>query len=193
MDRKLDAGALLVAAAALLLTVSLFLDWFGVGGTTVSAWEAFEVLDLVLVAAAGAAVAAAFGPLDDRVLVGAASVALVVVVSQLIQAPPAGQGADIEVGAWLALASAFGLAGGAALSSAQIAVTVDVQGRERRRRVPAVDRRGEQPEVPAESAPARGTEPAPEDEVTSVDRFAPADDDTQATQSFASSPEDPDR
>lgn len=193
MDRKLDAGALLVAAAALLLTVSLFLDWFGVGGTTVSAWDAFEVLDLVLLATAVAAVAAAFGPLDDRVLVGAAGLALVVVASQLIQAPPAGQGADIEVGAWLALASAFGLAGGAALSSAQIAVTVDVQGRERRRRVAAVDRRGEQPDVPAEPAPARGTASTTEDDVTSADRFAPTEEDTQATQAFESTPEDSER
>lgn len=219
MDRKLDAGALLVAAAALLLTVSLFLDWFGVGGAGVTAWQAFEVLDLVLLATAGLAVAAAFGALAARVLVGAAAVALVVVVSQLIQAPPAGQGAGIEVGAWLALVAAFGLAGGAALASAQIAVTVDVQGRERRRRVAAVDRRGEharedeEPAPPGERARSRrvdGEEPEdgsergatppvntdqPESDgaATAVDRFAPQDEATQSTQAFDAAPETPER
>ncbi|MBA2348292.1 MAG: hypothetical protein H0V81_08345 [Solirubrobacterales bacterium] len=193
MDRKLDAGALLVAAASLLLAVSLFLDWFGVGGSAVTAWDAFEILDLVLLAAAAVAVAAAFGPLEDRLLVGAAGVALVVVASQLIQAPPAGQGADIEVGAWLALASAFGLVGGAALSSAEIAVTVDVQGRERRQRVAAVDRRGEQPDDPAELATTREPEPAPDETASSFDRFAPAADDTQATQAVDATPETPER
>ncbi len=207
MDRKLDAGALLVAAAALLLTVSLFLDWFGIGGEGVTAWQAFEVLDLVLLAAAGVAVAAAFGPLDDRLLVAAAGVALLVVVSQLIQAPPAGQGAGIETGAWLALASALGLAGGAALTSAQIAVTVDVQGRERRPRVAAVDRRGARTDDEDGRSPGReeaapfGT-PTPRDEAlsgsgdedeTTVDRFAPEPEDTQATQTFEVGPDTPER
>jgi hypothetical protein len=181
MDRKLDAGALLVGAASLLLAVSLFLDWYGVdGSTSVTAWRAFEVWDLVLLAAAGVAVAATFGPLDTRALVIAAGVAFVVVVSQLIQAPPAAQGADLRTGAWLALIAVFGLVGGAALSAAKIAVTVDVQGRERRRRVPAVDRRGEQ--VEDRVAPSR--DEAPGDDVTTLDRFAPEAEDTQATQSF---------
>lgn len=181
MDRKLDAGALLVGAASLLLAVSLFLDWYGVdGSTSVTAWRAFEVWDLVLLGAAGAAAAAAFGPLDTRALVIAAGVAFVVVVSQLIQAPPAGQGGDLRVGAWLALVAVFGLVGGAALTTAKIAVTVDVQGRERRRRVPAVDRRGEQAET--QGAPSADEEP--DGEVTAVDRFAREAEDTQATQSF---------
>ncbi len=187
MDRKLDAGALLVAAAALLLIVSLFLDWFGLEGAAVTAWQAFEALDLVLLAAALVALAVAFGVLEDRLLLVAAGVAFVVVVSQLIQAPPAGQGADIEVGAWLALVGAFGLLVGAALSSAKIAVTVDVQGRERRRRVAAVDRRGEQPVAPAEPTHAPD-EPAP-----THDSFAPASEDTQATQTFDATPDAPDR
>jgi len=78
MDRKIDAAALIVAASALLLVVALFLDWYGLGGSSArSAWEVFEVLDLVLLAAAVAAVAAAFGRLDSRVLLGAALVAVV--------------------------------------------------------------------------------------------------------------------
>ena len=188
MDRRLDAGALLVAAAALLLIVSLFLDWFGLGGGDgATAWEIFEVLDLVLVAAAVAAVAAAFGRLDSRLLLGAAVVAVVVVVSQLIQPPPAGQGADREIGAWLALVAAALLAAGAALAAAQVAVTVDVRGRERRRRVATVDKR-----TPV--APDRPGEPG-EERTVAADGFAPEPSgstavDSETTQSFAPPRED---
>jgi len=216
MDRKIDAGALLVAAAALLLVISLFLDWFGLsGGSGASAWEVFETLDLVLLGCAAAAVAAAFGRLDSRVLLGAALVAVVVVVSQLIEPPPAGQGAEREVGAWLGLVGAALLLAGAALVAAQIAVTVDVRGRERRRRVATVDKRGPSAGT---SAAARETRTAPvtpgaeRDPV--ADRFAPesparsgsrsADPaapaprgaraaGSEATQPFAAEPDDPAR
>lgn len=186
MDRKIDAGALIVALAALLLAVSLFLDWFGLGdGNGITAWEAFEVLDLVLLAAAIAAVASAFGFLDKRVLIGAAVVALVVVVSQLIEPPPAGQGAERELGAWLALAAALGLLAGAALAAAHVAVTVDVRGKERRRRVTTVDKRTPAP-------------PASEERTVVADRFAPDSavrvrgdaPGSQTTQAFAAPPED---
>lgn len=190
MDRKIDAGALIVALAATLLAVSLFLDWFGLGdGNGITAWEAFEVLDLVLLAAAIAAVASAFGFLDKRVLIGAALVAVVVVVSQLVQPPPAGQGAEREIGAWLGLVAALGLLLGAALAAAQIAVTVDVRGRERRRRVATVDKR-----TPAASPAAS----SPEERTISADRFAPDSavrvrnepPGSQTTQAFAAQPED---
>jgi hypothetical protein len=141
MDRRLDAGALLVAASAGLLVVALFLHWFGHDGTAITAWQAFEVLDLVLLAAAVAAVLAAFGRLPARVLLGAAGVVALVVVSQLIQPPPAGQFGERQVGAWLALAASVGLVAGAALAAAHIAISLDVSGRERRPRVAAVDRR----------------------------------------------------
>jgi hypothetical protein len=173
MNRKLDAGALLVAAAALLLVVSLFLDWFGLDGGRAgyTAWEVFEVHDLLLLLAALAAVAAAFGLLDSRVLLGAAAVAVVVVVSQLIDAPPAAQGSEREVGAWLALVAAFGLLAGAALAAAQIAVTVDVRNKERRRRVAAVDKRP----TAAAGTPATGSGVAATATYDGpvADRFAP--------------------
>lgn len=219
MDRKIDAAALIVAASAVLLVVALFLDWYGLGGSSaLSAWEVFEVLDLVLLAAAVAAVAAAFGRLDSRVLLGAALVAVVVVVSQLIDAPPAGQGEDIEFGAWLALAAAGGLLAGAALVAAQIAVTVDVRGRERRQRVATVDKRGagasapaprpEPAPAPAASAesfaapaPAPGSASTGEERTSVADRFAPEPPsgargqatEPEATQPFAGPPDRPAR
>ncbi len=200
MDRRIDAGSLLVAAAALLLVISLFLDWFGLrGGTAVSAWTIFEVLDLVLVGAAVAAVAAAFGRVDSRVLLAAALTAVVVVVSQLIDPPPAGQELEREVGAWLGLAAAAGLLAGAALIAAQIAVTVDVRGRERRRRVASVDKRGVAG-TPAPTTGAPGTSPpgSPEDRTRVGDRFAPEPPphggsraaDAGPTQPFEADPDD---
>jgi len=208
MDRKIDASAILVAAAALLLVISLFLDWFGLrGGVGVSAWTIFEVLDLVLLGAAVAAVAAAFGRLDSRVLLGAALVAVVVVVSQLIDPPLAAQELQREVGAWLGLVAAAGLLAGAALVAAQIAVTVDVRGRERRRRVATVDKRGgaatppapDAPRGPAEARSAPGG--ASEQRTRVADRFAPEPRapsgsrpvDPAATQPFETDPDDPAR
>jgi hypothetical protein len=165
------------------------------------------VLDLVLLGAAVAAVAAAFGRLDSRVLLGAALVAVVVVVSQLIDPPPAGQELEREVGVWLALVAAAGLLAGAALVAAQIAVTVDVRGRERRRRVATVDKRGgATPQAPGTSAPAAGEERAApagsqEERTRVVDRFAPEPPaqsspraaDPAATRPFAADPDDPAR
>ena len=205
MERRLDAGGLLVAAFAALLVVSLFLDWFGIADARVTGWQAFEVLDLVLAGAAVAAVAAAFGALPARLSLAAALLAAVVVVSQLIQPPPVVVGsAAREVGAWLALVAVAGLLAGAALAAAQIAVTVDVRGRERRPRVAAVDRRSPaaayapSPVAAAAAHGADGPSEAHEDAApaTSQDAFARPStagsvvaEDVQATQAFPAAPE----
>jgi hypothetical protein len=142
MERRLDAGPLLVALGAAALLIALWITWYQPGGT---AWHAFEVLDLLLAALAVGAAAAAFGRLGDgdgRLVLGLAVAALVVVVSQLIDPPPAARGASLDTGAWLALAGSAVMVAGAVLSQASIAVTVDVKARDARRRVAAVDRRG---------------------------------------------------
>ncbi len=173
MDRKIDAGAVLVVAAALLLVISLFLEWFGLSGASgASAWEVFEALDLVLLGCAVAAAAAALGRLDSRIVLGAAVVAVVVVVSQIIEPPPAGQGTDRQVGAWLGLVAAALLLAGGALVAAQIAVTVDVRGRERRRRVATVDKRGESGATPPAVTRETPASPVAEHDLV-ADRFAP--------------------
>ncbi|MDQ3720740.1 MAG: hypothetical protein M3350_08185 [Actinomycetota bacterium] len=125
--RQIALGPALAGAAALVLLVSLFLDWYEPG---VSAWTVFEVLDLLLAALALAAlalVAQALGlgmpglRLPAGALLGVAAVALVIVVSQLINHPPL-TGRGNEAGIWLALGAAVVLAAGAALGSSYVSV-----------------------------------------------------------------------
>ena len=58
MTRRLEAGPLLVTLGALLLLVSLFLSWYA---GEITAWEAFEVWDLVLFVLALGSIAAGLG------------------------------------------------------------------------------------------------------------------------------------
>ena len=44
MTRRFEVGPLLVALGAAILLVSLFLEWYG----TLTAWEAFEVVEVLL-------------------------------------------------------------------------------------------------------------------------------------------------
>src|SRR4051794_22893826 len=141
MVRRIEVGPLVAAIGAILLLVSLFLRWFGAGAT---AWEVFEIVDLMLAVAAIAALlgaASALGspgpPIDARVLAWSALVALVLVVQALLDRPPAARELDPEVGLWLALVGAFLMAVGALLSFARIRISLDVQAR--RTRVSAVD------------------------------------------------------
>ena len=165
MRQRFDAGTVLVAAGAVLLLVSLFLDWFGApgSGSGVSAWTTFEVLDLLLAALALAAISTLFVVGDalavlQRALPWISLTALVIVASQLIDPPPAALDAERETGAWLALAATLVMSCGSLLSSARISVVVDVQGRERRRRMAAVDAR-EEPTTPAAPPPPPPRDP----------------------------------
>jgi hypothetical protein len=143
MPRPMDLGRAVLFAGSALLLISLFTEWYDIGLT---GWEVFETLDLVLAALAiGGMVGSVRPDLLPR-WAGAAlpAAALFIVVVQLIDAPPAAGDADPSGGAWVALAGSFLMAAGAALSLADISVTVSVQERELRRRVPAVDRRNEE-------------------------------------------------
>jgi hypothetical protein len=151
LRERFDAGTGLVAVGAVLLLVSLFIDWYDPGG---DAWAVFESLDLVLAAAAVCgllAVAPRFGAGGlGRALPVIAAIAFGVVVVQLFDPPPVVSDSDLATGAWLALAATVLMAGGALLGAASISVTVDVRGRERRRRTAAIDAR----ESAAEAAEA---------------------------------------
>jgi hypothetical protein len=167
MARRLEAGPLLVTLGALLLLVSVFLPWFG---DDVTAWEAFEVWDVVLFVLALASGAAAVGlmtqgvDLDDRRFLPAAVVAVAVIVaSQIIDPPPAAVGLDPDMGAWLALGAALVMCLGAVLTFGRVHLAFTVEGRDQRRRVSAVDARGpEDPTTDSHEAvePAEPT-PAP--------------------------------
>ena len=181
MPRRIDAGEVLAAVGGALVVVALFLSWF----EGASGWEAFEALDLVILAlglvtlwAAASDVLSLPSALTPRALPVLGAVLLVIVAVQLIEPPPvfAGIDPDRETGAWLALAgSALVLLGGV-LRAAKISVTISVGGRDVRRRVPAVDRRPGA--APGEPTAATGLMPG-----------APALEPEQATQAFT--PVDP--
>ena len=160
MRERFDAGTGLVAVGAVLLLVSLFIDWYHPGG---DAWAVFETLDLVLAGAAVCgllAVAPRFGTGGlGRALPVISVVAFAIVVVQLIDPPPVVRHSTLATGAWLALAATATMAGGAMLGAASISVTVDVRGRERRRRTAAIDAR-ESAAAAAEAGAAPETEPA---------------------------------
>lgn len=166
MTRRFEAGPVLVIVGAVVLIVSLFLDWFEPG---VTAWTVFEALDLVLVALGLAALVAALGlvlpenaVLDRRWLPPLVVAVIVVVASQIIDSPPAVSGGDAEGGAWLALGAAAAMLLGVVLTFSRVHLAVTVEGRDVRRRVAAVDAREEEPEPSEEVAPAPEEKPEPD-------------------------------
>ena len=174
MRERFDAGTGLVALGAVLLLVSLFVDWFDPSG---DAWAVFEFVDIVLAGAAVAclvAVVPRYAALQRAVPV-IAFAALFVVLVQILDAPPSARNDRVEAGAWLALAATALMAAGATLSAASISVTVDVRGRDRRRRTAAIDaREREQREEAAAAAAAEG-EPASGSEARRARRRPPAE------------------
>ena len=126
--RTIEAGMLLIGAGALLLLVSLFLEWFDPG---LEGWDVFEVWDLVLAAlaiVALVAVASRLGvgaPRPASWLIGPAIAALVIVLYALIDPPPVLAEGDPSTGLWLALAAALLMTAGAVLSVARISVAIN--------------------------------------------------------------------
>ena len=139
MPRRIDAGAAVAAVGAVLLLVSLFLDWYGEGDEGYSAWTVFEVIDLLLAAIALMAIStfvrrSGLAPrLPEAPLLLLGGVALVLVVSQLVDQPPAVAFSELDpqTGAWLALAGAALLLAGALMSVARVSFAVTVEHRER--------------------------------------------------------------
>ena len=131
--RSLDAGAAVAAGGAVLLLVSLFLDWYGDDGRGYSAWTVFEVVDLALALIALVTVSTFLSrsgleprlPQAPLLVLGGA--ALVLTVSQLIDEPPAVALAqfDLQTGAWLALAGSALVLAGAFMSVARVSFSVE--------------------------------------------------------------------
>jgi hypothetical protein len=176
MTRRFELGPIIVAAASVLLLVSLFLDWYGPG---VSAWDAFEVVDLLLAVLAIAAIVTAVGalasetgPIDRRWLPALVVAIAVLVAASIINPPPAAAGANADLGAWLAFGAAIAMLIGAVLSIGRVSFSFALEGREPRQRVAAVDERQATTETAAVISGRRGrrgsssasTEPTPSTE-----------------------------
>jgi hypothetical protein len=132
-----EAGMILALVGAILLFVSLFLDWYSLPGFTITAWTAFEVWDLVLALLALAVVASVAarlgwwrGPTHSMALEILGLAAVVIVASQLINYPPraAVPGSDVGDGGWLALVGAVMMAAGALLAEARVTVSFNPAG-----------------------------------------------------------------
>ncbi len=144
MTRRFDIGPVVLALGAIVILVGLFLAWYG----DLNAWDVFELTDLLLAALAVAALIGAIGLLtpdvdylDRRALPWIAGAALVVIATQLLNPPPGAGGQDLGTGAWMAFAGAVAMVLGTLLSLGRVSFAVAVEGRDRRRRVAAVDHR----------------------------------------------------
>ena len=153
-SERIDMGPPIAILGALLLLVSLFLDWYEPG---ITAWTVFEVLDLLLAALALGCLIGATARLGLALPGGHALrnryavlgvLALVLVLSQVVNHPPAAVGEDPETGLWLGLGGAGLLALGGLLSVTRISFAMDVE-----------DRRA--PSAPAPDAPAAGSPAGP--------------------------------
>ena len=179
MTRRFDIGPLLVALGAAALLVSLFLDWYG----NRTAWEAFELSDLLLAALALAALVTAVGMLvpeaplpSRRWLAPLAVAAAVVVIAQILSPPPQVGSANPEQGAWLGFGGAMAMLAGTVLSLARVSFSVSFEGRDTRRRVAAVDHRP--PPTETGSIVAR----RPERATATTEPVRPAEGDAEAAE-----------
>ncbi len=133
--RPFRSESLVASIGAVMLIVSLFLDWYhGITGFTV-----YEFLDLLLVLLALATIASLVGGLGVVQPARAPGVALAVsiftvfvVASQLVNDPPAVAGAvgpGKAIGIWLALGGSVLMVAGALLSYARISLNVETRRR----------------------------------------------------------------
>jgi hypothetical protein len=156
MPERIDGGRALAGLGALMLIVSLFLHWFNplnfglpavrAGGGALTAWDAFEFLDLlltflalvVIVHSVPAVARAVHAPTEPSGLFPTVGiVALIIVAAALINHPPAASGRSLAFGAWLGFAGAALMAIGGVLSAARVSIVVAVSPRPRRAARPA--------------------------------------------------------
>ena len=120
--RRLSWGDWVSAVCGVLMLVALFLPWYSVGGEEVNAWESMAFDDIILALAAVLAIIAAllvgmkrltsFSVATTGLVLLPAAVGLIVTVYRLVSPAPAGD-ASLEIGAWLGLVAALGMAVGA--------------------------------------------------------------------------------
>jgi hypothetical protein len=133
---QLAVGPLVAAVGAVLLIVSLFLDWYeGLTGFTV-----FEFIDLLLVLLALATIVSLAGGMglfqpapSPAVSLGVALFTIFVVLTQIINDPPAvvgPGGQDQDIGIWLALSGAALMVAGGVLGYASISLAFEPRSRD---------------------------------------------------------------
>ena len=128
MTRRFEVGPLLVALAAVVLLVSLFLDWYG----PLTAWDVFEITEVLLLVLALAALVVALGQLvpevgwiDRRYMPAIVLATTVLVVAVLVDPPPAAGPEEPTTGAWLALAAVLLMLSGTVLSFGKVSFAVE--------------------------------------------------------------------
>jgi hypothetical protein len=132
---QLALGPLVAAVGAVLLIVSLFLDWYeGLTGFTV-----FEFIDLLLVLLALATIASLAGGIgllkpapSPTFSLGVALFTVFVVLTQIINDPPAvvgPDGQDQDIGIWLAVSGSALMVAGAVLGYASISLAFEPRSR----------------------------------------------------------------
>ncbi len=174
--RRLRAGEWITAGSGALLAVSLFLPWYTLevprhegrkipGTLTFSAWEAFSIIDVLLLVLATLAIGlliltavqptAAMGIAADAMLTILAGIVAIVTVIRMLDIPDSLQAPDrfgIETGrapfAWIGLAAVFGVLLGALIAM-------------RDERLSKPGRRTDATGVPTGPPPAIQTFPAP--------------------------------
>jgi hypothetical protein len=162
---QLAVGPLVAAVGAVLLIVSLFLDWYeGITGFTV-----FEFIDLLLVLLALATIASLAGGLglvrpapSPAISLAVALFTIFVVLTQIINDPPAvvgPQGPDQDIGIWLGLSGAALMVAGAVLGYASISLSFEPRSGEPEHEVTGVS-------SPGRSAPERRRPVAGDDDPT---------------------------
>jgi hypothetical protein len=145
MPERINAGQILVVVGAVALFVSLFLNWYEGTFTResgLSAWTAFEILDILLAGLAVAAIAASVSiprreggttPISGHWLPLIGLAAFVLVAVTLLNDPPGARDRGLELGAWIALAGSAALAVGGLLNLARISLVVTTRPTEHER------------------------------------------------------------
>src|ERR671937_188971 len=123
MSRRFEVGPILVAVGAVVLIVSLFLDWYG----KLTAWQAFEVVEVLLGSLAVAALVIALGQLipdleyiERRRLPFVVLAIAVLVAAEIIDPPPAAGDQSPASGAWIAFGAAVVMFAGAMLTFGRV-------------------------------------------------------------------------
>ncbi len=121
--RRLRAGERIAGVSGVLLFVALFLPWYDAAGADVSAFEAFALFDVLLVAVALLGVSlvvvtasqpsAAAGIALDALVTIIASVVAILLVFRVLNLPGDLEGAERAAFAWAGLAAAWGVFAGA--------------------------------------------------------------------------------